>query len=308
MASYNLAIKKHNKLFYDAVDMIRLNSPWYKEDELSSILKHITKPKFIDINIKKRSKDKITDHDYKQLLKIVGENEVEWIGISNVENTAMYNEIRKLLGNNKTKICAKIETEIGCLNAEDIIAKYDGIMVDVEDLASEIGWKRASKEKERIYKACERAKKDYFRLGGVIFEYIKKNKIVYTYGAFDLLHPGHINMLKKAKELGDVLYVGIVSDKAIRELKGSDRPIQNQDDRFALVNELKFVDYTLHQDDYNPVPNMEKIMPDILVKGDDWDHIPGEEWIEEHGGKLVKPKYSSGWSTSATIKKIRETK
>jgi len=138
----------------------------------------------------------------------------------------------------------------------------------------------------------------------VIFEYIKPKIVVYTYGAFDLLHPGHVKMLETAASFGDKLIVGIVGDKAIRDLKGKDRPIQNEKDRLYIVQSIKCVDMALEQKDYDPVPNMKKYKPDILVKGDDWDHIPGQEWIEENGGKLIKPKYSKGWSTSSTVKKM----
>ena len=115
-------------------------------------------------------------------------------------------------------------------------------------------------------------------------------------------------MLETARSYGDKLIVGIVCDKAIKDLKGKDRPIQNEDDRLRIVQSLKCVDVVMKQKDYNPEPNLEKIMPDILVKGDDWDHIPGQEWMEKHGGKLIKPGYSSGWSTSETVKKIKGEK
>jgi rfaE bifunctional protein nucleotidyltransferase chain/domain len=157
-----------------------------------------------------------------------------------------------------------------------------------------------------IYDACEKVKKTHFRLSGVVFDCIEHKKIIYSYGAWDLLHPGHIKMLQKAKSLGDTLIVGVVRDGAIKKLKGEDRPIQNESDRLKIISTLKCVDIAVLQDDYNPVPNLEKFNPDILVKGDDWDYIPGEEWVKERGKQLVKPPYSKDWSTSAIIKKIRE--
>lgn len=308
MVSYNIACKNKKPGLYENVDIIRLNSPWYSKEELNKILKDIKKPKFIDINIKKRTKPKKTDHNFEELLKIVGKYQVEWVGISNIEETKTYDKVRKLLGNNSTKICAKIETQKGCDLKEEIINKYDGIMVDTEDLAFQIGWDKAIEEKEKIYDSCNKKHKEHFRLSGVIFEHIKPKIVVYTYGAFDLLHPGHIKMLETAASFGDELIVGIVGDKAIRDLKGKDRPIQNEKDRLRTVQSLKCVDVAMMQKDYDPEPNLEKIKPDILVKGDDWDHIPGQEWMKKHGGKLIKPPYSGGWSTSATVKKIMEQK
>ena len=305
MTSYNLAIKKHKPNFYEQSDIIRLNSPWYTEEELIFTLNNVDKPKFLDINIKERTKAKKTEHEYKKLLEIAGAHKVDWVGISNVEETKTYPDIKKLINNDNTKICAKIETELGCWHISNIMSVFDGIMVDVEDLASQIGWKRASEEKNRIYELCEQHNKPHFRLSGVIFEAVKLETVVYTYGVWDLLHPGHINMLETAKSYGDKLIVGVVGDEAVRKLKGDDRPIQNQETRMAIIKALGCVDVAISQDEYDPIPNLEIIRPNFLVKGNDWEHIPGQEWIEEHGGKLIKPQYSKGWSTSETVKKIQ---
>jgi len=305
MVSYNVAIKKK---IYEGADIIRLNSPWYTEEELLESILSVDKPKFLDINIKNREKAKKTDHNYEKLLKMAGKYGVEWVGISNVEGSKIYAVIEKMLNNKYTKICAKIETELGCWHSDDIIHMFDGIMVDTEDLAFDIGWKRASEEKDRIYEDCKKAKKPHFRMSGVIFEGMCLEKTVYTYGAWDILHPGHINMLETAKSYGDRLIVGVVGDKAIKKLKGNDRPIQDQETRLRMVSKLRCVDHAIAQEEYDPTQNLEMFKPDILVKGDDWEHIPGEEWIKQHGGKLIKPPYTKGPSTSKIIKKIRGDK
>ena len=136
-------------------------------------------------------------------------------------------------------------------------------------------------------------------------------KRIYTYGAFDLLHPGHIKLLEGARKLGDYLIVGIVADEAIKELKGPDRPIQTQEDRAFIIESLSCVDEVVLQDGYDPSRYMkeykekeEKI--DFLVKGDDWEYIPGTETIHELGGVLIKLSYSQDYSTSTIIKKIKE--
>jgi D-beta-D-heptose 7-phosphate kinase/D-beta-D-heptose 1-phosphate adenosyltransferase len=135
-------------------------------------------------------------------------------------------------------------------------------------------------------------------------------KIIYTYGAFDLLHPGHIKLLQRAKDLGDYLIVGIAGDESIKKLKGNDRPIQNQKDRAFIVESLDMVDEVMLQEEYDPSVNLKQLANDnksvsILAKGDDWTYIPGTETIEELGGILVKLSYSKGFSTSEMVKKIR---
>ena len=174
LVSYNLACKLNNPQFYEQADIIRLNSPWYTPIELENILMYETKPKFIDVNIKERSKPKKFNHKYEELLKLVGKYDVDWVGISNVEDGNFYRKIKELLSNDVTKICAKVETLEGCKNIENIIKIYDGVMVDVEDLAFEIGWEEAIKWKEQINEKCDKENKDHFVLSGVIFEYKRK--------------------------------------------------------------------------------------------------------------------------------------
>ena len=133
--------------------------------------------------------------------------------------------------------------------------------------------------------------------------------IVYTYGVFDLLHPGHIEFFKKCKKLGDILIVGIVRDKEVREVKDPKKPIMPEDWRFKLVENVKSVDYVLYQETYNPSDNLlslsEKgLVIDILAKGDDMYQIQGIETIEKLGGRFIAPAYSPEYSTSDIIKKI----
>ena len=173
MVSYNIICRKNYPHFYEHVDIIRLNSPYYSKEELIHILENNSKTKFIDVNIKYRMKQKKANHDFHKLLKLIGSYNVSWVGISNVESIETYGYVKAILGNDKVRICAKIETELGCWHAEDIMFAFDGIMVDTEDLAFEVGWNRAVEEKDRIYQLCEKHKKPHFRLAGVIFEYIK---------------------------------------------------------------------------------------------------------------------------------------
>src|SRR3954468_10078277 len=94
--------------------------------------------------------------------------------------------------------------------------------------------------------------------------------IVFTNGCFDIIHPGHIDLLEKAKALGTKLVVGINSDRSVRAIKGSDRPLQDQEARKAVLLGLAAVDEVVIFDELTPENVIHQIKPDILVKGDDW--------------------------------------
>jgi len=129
--------------------------------------------------------------------------------------------------------------------------------------------------------------------------------IVYTYGAWDLLHPGHVNFLNRARDLGDFLIVGVVGDNPIKKLKGIDRPIQKQSERLIVVGSLRCIDAVISQPEYDPSSQLNSLnRVNILTKGDDWDYIPGTETIEKVGGKLIKFSYTEGFSTSQTVNKL----
>jgi rfaE bifunctional protein nucleotidyltransferase chain/domain len=131
-----------------------------------------------------------------------------------------------------------------------------------------------------------------------------KEILVYTYGAFDLLHVGHIVHLEKARALGTKLMVGILSDKAISDRKGKDRPIQSIEDRMRIVGSLKCVDYVCHQEGYDLEPNMIRYHPDIVTKGDDWEMC--KKQLEPfHFIKFVPLDYSQEYSTSGIVETIK---
>ncbi len=131
----------------------------------------------------------------------------------------------------------------------------------------------------------------------------KGKKIVFTNGCFDILHRGHIEYLKKAKELGDVLIVGLNSDDSVKRIKGKDRPINKQEDRAELLASLEFVDYVVIFDEDTPYNLIREIKPDILVKGGDYkiEEIVGREFAK----KTVILPFMEGYSTTAIIEKVR---
>jgi len=129
--------------------------------------------------------------------------------------------------------------------------------------------------------------------------------IVFTNGCYDLLHPGHVQLLGFAKEQGDVLIVAINSDRSVRELKGDKRPILQEQDRAAILAALEAVDYVIVFDEPDPGKVIERITPDVLIKGSDWTgNVVGQEWVEAHGGKVVLQPLVKGKSTTGIIEEV----
>jgi D-glycero-beta-D-manno-heptose 1-phosphate adenylyltransferase len=131
-------------------------------------------------------------------------------------------------------------------------------------------------------------------------------KIVFTNGCFDILHPGHLSYLEKARVLGDVLIVGINSDRSVRELKGGLRPIFDQEERCELLSGLESVSFVTVFDESTPRELIKVILPDVLVKGGDWplEQIVGREEVEASGGRVVALPFAEGYSSSAIIQRI----
>ena len=131
--------------------------------------------------------------------------------------------------------------------------------------------------------------------------------IVFTNGCFDLLHPGHIETLEKARALGDALIVGVNSDRSVREVKGAGRPIMPEQERAEVLAGLECVDAAVIFDEATPREIIAALLPDVLVKGGDWasDRIIGREEVEAAGGRVVSVPVVAGYSTSAMVEKIR---
>jgi D-beta-D-heptose 7-phosphate kinase/D-beta-D-heptose 1-phosphate adenosyltransferase len=135
----------------------------------------------------------------------------------------------------------------------------------------------------------------------------KKNekKIIFSNGCFDLLHKGHIDLLAKARSLGDVLIVGLNSDVSVKALKGDKRPIQNQKVRFNNLLKLNSVDLIIIFEEETPLNLIKKIQPNIIVKGQDYKvkHVVGYNTIKSWGGEVVLVPLTKGYSTTSIIKK-----
>jgi len=133
-------------------------------------------------------------------------------------------------------------------------------------------------------------------------------KIVFTNGCFDLLHLGHVKYFQFAKAQGDLLVVGVNTDQSIRRLKGPSRPIIPEADRLAVLEELESIDYLVRFDEDTPLGLIEKIQPDVLVKGADYQkqQVVGWDLVESRGGTVALAPLIDGRSTSAVIRRILE--
>ncbi|MGD8778896.1 MAG: D-glycero-beta-D-manno-heptose 1-phosphate adenylyltransferase [Ignavibacteria bacterium] len=137
------------------------------------------------------------------------------------------------------------------------------------------------------------------------FKQINKT-VVFTNGCFDILHSGHVDYLNKAKSFGDILIVGLNSDKSVKSIKGEKRPIICEIDRAFLLLNLKSVDYIVLFDEDTPDILIKAIIPDVLVKGADWEleKIVGKKEVEEAGGRVERVEFVSQLSTSRIINTI----
>jgi D-beta-D-heptose 7-phosphate kinase/D-beta-D-heptose 1-phosphate adenosyltransferase len=131
--------------------------------------------------------------------------------------------------------------------------------------------------------------------------------VVFTNGVFDLLHPGHVRYLERARRLGDKLIVGLNADASVRRSKGPDRPINPEEERSELLAALDCVDAVVVFEEDTPAEIIRAVQPDILVKGADWpaDQIVGRDTVEARGGRVVLMEVELGHSTTAIIDRIR---
>jgi rfaE bifunctional protein nucleotidyltransferase chain/domain len=138
----------------------------------------------------------------------------------------------------------------------------------------------------------------------------QRGRVVFTNGVFDLLHPGHVELLEAARREGDTLVVGVNSDASARRLgKGSERPVAGEAARARVLAGLQAVDCVVLFDDDTPLRLIQALAPDILVKGADYprDRIVGADWVEAHGGRVVRVPLVAGYSTTALVERLRAT-
>jgi D-beta-D-heptose 7-phosphate kinase/D-beta-D-heptose 1-phosphate adenosyltransferase len=179
------------------------------------------------------------------------------------------------------------------------VEKFGAVPVTIDEVISEIiGQTRSSDGKVRTVDSL---------LTELTWHRKQDRTIVFTNGCFDVLHRGHIELLRFCKMQGDVVVVGLNSDSSVKAIKGPDRPVNNEHDRCAVLAALETVDYITVFDEDNPLNLIEKLKPNILIKGQDWAQqgVVGREFVESHGGKVILAPLVKGQSSSATIEKMR---
>jgi rfaE bifunctional protein nucleotidyltransferase chain/domain len=135
----------------------------------------------------------------------------------------------------------------------------------------------------------------------------KDRTVVFTNGVFDLIHPGHVDVLLAARRLGDVLVVGLNSDASVRRLKGEARPVRNENERAVVLAALAMVDAVVVFDEDTPLELIRSLEPDVLVKGGDYTEatVVGAPDVRARGGKVVIVPLTPGQSTTAIVEKLR---
>ena len=132
-------------------------------------------------------------------------------------------------------------------------------------------------------------------------------RIVFTNGCFDILHFGHVAYLKKCKDLGDILVVGLNSDSSVKKIKGKTRPINRQAARSAVLSALEFVDYIVIFTGKTPESLIRAVLPSVLAKGGDWKkkNIVGSSFVGSNGGETIVIPFVKGFSTTRILERVR---
>lgn len=192
-----------------------------------------------------------------------------------------------------------VESAIGLANlaASLVVARFGAASVTLDEMVESLKLHRRT-NKMLLWGDIESVLRNH-RMQG--------HRIVFTNGCFDLFHAGHLAVLRKASELGDVVVVGMNSDRSVGSLKGPGRPIVAQRERVELVSALNFVDYVVLFDEETPLELIRKVKPDVLVKGEDWKGKPvvGQEIVRARGGAVEFVKLVGGLSTTELIRRIR---
>ena len=137
----------------------------------------------------------------------------------------------------------------------------------------------------------------------------EENKtLVFTNGCFDIIHKGHVSYLNQARSLGDHLIVGVNSDRSVRSLKGEGRPVNNENDRAFVLDNLKSVDFVIIFDEETPYELVKGIIPEFLVKGGDWkeEDIVGWDIVKANNGKVMSLQFLDNYSTTGILEKIKQ--
>jgi D-beta-D-heptose 7-phosphate kinase/D-beta-D-heptose 1-phosphate adenosyltransferase len=174
------------------------------------------------------------------------------------------------------------------------------VPITLDEIRAELSEQEHAEQKRRVSLDEMTALADFYRSKG--------QTIVLANGCFDLLHVGHVKYLQEASRMGDVLVVAINSDRSVRSIKGSGRPVIDQEDRATLLAALKCVDHVLVFDAATPHDVLRRIRPDVLVKGGTYtiDEVVGREIVWDYGGRVCVTGKIEGTSTTDVIARVRE--
>jgi D-beta-D-heptose 7-phosphate kinase/D-beta-D-heptose 1-phosphate adenosyltransferase len=155
--------------------------------------------------------------------------------------------------------------------------------------------------------AFDPGRKVLTREAAVRWRQARQGRVVFTNGVFDLLHPGHVDLLVAARRLGDALVVGLNTDASVRRLKGPTRPVRGEAERATVLGALESVDVVVLFDEDTPLDLIRAIQPDVLVKGGDYaaDSVVGADLVRARGGDVVIVPLTPGHSTTATVASFR---
>jgi len=179
------------------------------------------------------------------------------------------------------------------------VEKFGGATVTIDEVVTEIAYlNRGSEGKVRSIDSL---------VAELNWRRKRNQKVVFTNGCFDVIHRGHIEFLKFCKQQGDVVVVGLNSDKSVKIIKGPERPIHNQLDRAAVLAAMETVDCITIFDEPDPLKIIEKVKPDILVKGQDWEKkgVIGADFVKSYGGTVVLAPLVEGKSSTLVIEKMK---
>lgn len=134
-------------------------------------------------------------------------------------------------------------------------------------------------------------------------------KVVFTNGCFDVIHRGHVSYLAQARDLGDLLVLGLNSDSSVRRLKGPTRPVNDEESRALVLASLECVDYVVLFDEDTPYRLIDAVQPDILVKGGDYqiDQIVGYDIVKARGGEVLTLPFVDGFSSTSIINRLKQS-
>jgi rfaE bifunctional protein nucleotidyltransferase chain/domain len=158
----------------------------------------------------------------------------------------------------------------------------------------------------KIYENIKHKITEGSSLPGILETKVSAGKtVVFTNGCFDILHPGHIQLLSAAKQQGDILIVGLNTDSSVKLLKGASRPVMDEQSRAIVLAALSVVDYVVLFSEETPLELIREIRPDVLVKGGDYhpDEIVGSAFVRSRGGKIVTIPLLEGFSSTQIIDK-----